>query len=103
MNFFDRINRLDRIISLIRRRATGTPKAFACRLGCSERTLYNELEILRQYGAEIEYCTERKSFQFAEEISLCFYPVRQNGDKVSGGKAHFFWPVQDFCRIRSHL
>ena len=75
MNFSDRINRLDRIISLIHRKATGTPKSFAQRLGCSERTLYNELGFLRHYGAEIEYCPDRKSFIQTNTVELQFSPL----------------------------
>lgn len=41
MNFFNRIEKLQRMDAMIRHKATGSPSSFARKLRISERTLYN--------------------------------------------------------------
>ncbi|MCK4991753.1 MAG: HTH domain-containing protein [Bacteroidales bacterium] len=55
---------------LIRFRETGTPEDFACRLGISVRTLYNYLKILKELGADIQYNTYSRSYEYLSEIRL---------------------------------
>lgn len=55
MKIIEQLNQLDRIDSLIRRKATGSPNALAYRLCVSRRTVFNLLEILRAFGAKIDY------------------------------------------------
>ena len=69
-----RLERLDRIVALISRKSTGCPAELASRLGISKRTLYNDLEILKGYGAIIEFSIDRNSFLFKEKVLLSFNP-----------------------------
>ncbi|MDR3339491.1 MAG: hypothetical protein LBT25_05255 [Candidatus Symbiothrix sp.] len=62
MNFFDRIERVQRIHKLIRNESTGAPKEFAEKLHLRERQLYNLLEELKCYGADIRYNVEHSSY-----------------------------------------
>ena len=64
MSLIAQLQRLDRLDGLIRRKATGSSDQLAARLGCSRRTVYNLLETLRELGAEIHYCTERRSYHY---------------------------------------
>ena len=70
-----RLERLDRIVLLIKRKATGSPQEFADKLSISKRTLYNELEVLKVYGARFAFCPERNSYHFISTVNLCFCPV----------------------------
>ena len=62
MKLFEQIRRLERLNHMIRRKATGTPKQLAERLGVSERTVYNLIDTLRQLGARIYYDNLRESY-----------------------------------------
>lgn len=99
----DRIQRLDRIFAFIKRKGTGAPGDFAKRLGISERTLYNDLDILKQFGADISYCAEHNSLVLHNKVELQFSPVVKNEKNISGGKSIFFRPLQNFCREGVHL
>ncbi len=63
--FICQLYTLDRLDDLIRRRATGSPKQLACRLGVSKRTVYNFLDTLRDFGADVRYCPSRNSYYYA--------------------------------------
>ena len=60
-NYFERLRQMDR---LIRRKATGSPKQFAQKLGISERTLYEYLSLMKIEGAQIEYSAEKQSYYY---------------------------------------
>lgn len=47
MKFITQLERFERILSLVRRKATGTPEEFANRLGISESTLYEHIKLLK--------------------------------------------------------
>jgi len=55
MKFIQQLVRYERILILINRQATVTPKEFAKRLGMSQSTLYEYLNVLKQRGADIKY------------------------------------------------
>ncbi|MCW3073502.1 MAG: hypothetical protein JWP69_571 [Flaviaesturariibacter sp.] len=57
-------NRLERLDYLIRVKGTGAPKALADKIGVSERTLYDYIEILKSLGASISYCRCRESYYY---------------------------------------
>ncbi len=60
------VYRLQRMDNLIARRATGTPEAFAHRLGLCRSELMNCLNELRQLGADIHYCRTRQSYYYLD-------------------------------------
>lgn len=60
------VHRLQRMDNLIARRATGSPEAFAQRMGLCRSELMNCLNELRQLGAEIAYCRNRQSYYYPE-------------------------------------
>lgn len=43
---------------------TGTPGAFADRLGISRSSVYNLIEEIKSYGIEIEYSRTRQTFKY---------------------------------------
>lgn len=61
--------RTQRILELIEKERTGSPKELACKLDVTERTVYNIMESLKYtFGKEICYCRSRGSYVFKEKI-----------------------------------
>jgi predicted DNA-binding transcriptional regulator YafY len=71
------VERLNRINRLIRIKATGPPKEFAGRLGISERTLYETLELMKSLGAPIKYSRFRESYHYEEDGEFCIRFLRK--------------------------
>ncbi len=68
LHFFTRLELADFLIS---RRSTGRPSKLAKRLGISERTLYDFLEMMKDLGAPICYCKQSESYYYKEKG--CFH------------------------------
>lgn len=75
----DALNRMQRIDHLIRIKGTGTPAQLAYRLGMSKRSVFDYLNLMKEFGAPIKFCTSRKSYYYDEEgtfsISFSFKRV----------------------------
>ncbi len=95
MTQIEKIYLLDRLHHLIRRKGTGNPKSLADRLDVSERTVYNLIDILRGLGIEINYCKDKESYCYEEEVVFNFLPV-VNEEKVKGGRNYCLCLVNDF-------
>ncbi len=82
---------------LIRRKATGTPKEFAHRLGLGKSVLMEDLKELKELGAQITYCRDRQSYYYEQEFVLKIGTL-DNGEqhKLRGGQNYF----EDFHPIR---
>jgi hypothetical protein len=82
------VYRLQRIDDLIARRATGTPEAFAQRLGLCRSELMNCLSEMRQLGANIGYCRKRQSYYYPEgkRLFVGFVPPDQMGQSATAKK-----------------
>jgi len=72
MNLIERLQLLERCDGLIRRKATGKPKAFAKRLGVSKSTLYETLNLMRAMGGPIAYCNSRGCYFYTYETVFHF-------------------------------
>lgn len=72
--------RIERINYLIEIRGTGTPSQLAHRLGISERSLYEYLNLMKEFGAPIKFCTYRQSYYYDEEgsFTVSFSPKKQS-------------------------
>ncbi|MFT3823007.1 MAG: HTH domain-containing protein [Chitinophagaceae bacterium] len=77
--------RLQRIDHLIRIKNTGTPAQLAKRLGVSERTVYEYLNLMKDFGAPIKFNNYRQSYYYDQDgcFSVSFSPSQQvkNGTK----------------------
>jgi predicted DNA-binding transcriptional regulator YafY len=58
---------MQRIDYLIRIKGTGTPSQLAYRLGMSKRSLFDYLNLMKEFGAPIKFCSSRKSYYYDEE------------------------------------
>jgi predicted DNA-binding transcriptional regulator YafY len=59
--------RLTRIDHLIRIKGTGTPAQLADKIGISERSTYEYLRLMKDFGAPVSYSRQRKSYYYKEE------------------------------------
>ncbi|HXD76367.1 MAG TPA: hypothetical protein VN616_01095 [Puia sp.] len=60
-------NRLDRIDQLIRIKGTGTPAQLAGKLGLSERSTYEYIRLMKDFGAPVVYSRDRQSYYYLHE------------------------------------
>jgi predicted DNA-binding transcriptional regulator YafY len=61
------LNKLVRLDFLIRIKGTGTPKQLAMKLDVSERTLYEYIGIMKDFGAPIKYSKLRRSYYYHDD------------------------------------
>jgi predicted DNA-binding transcriptional regulator YafY len=59
--------RLTRIDHLIRIKGTGTPSQLAGKIGISERSTYEYLRLMKDFGAPVSYSRQRKSYYYKED------------------------------------
>lgn len=91
MSLLTRIQKINRVHDLIKRKSTGTPKQFAQKLTISTSTLYQLIVDLKELGAPIRYCRHRESYEYGYEVKFHFGFVHINGmnvdelQKLSGG------------------
>ena len=76
MKIQERLRLLDRMFTLIKRGGTGTPEAFARRLGISLRTLHVYLDVIKSYEVEVTYDKERESYRCPNYATLNFDPLK---------------------------
>ena len=62
MKFFEYREQLERIETLAKKNATGTPKELADRINVSERTIFRIIQNMKDFGIPIEYCRKTNSY-----------------------------------------
>ena len=70
MNLTDYIMRLQAMDKLIQLKATGNASEFAQKVALSRSTIYKYLEILKDLGAPIDYCTKRRTYYYQKPVKL---------------------------------
>lgn len=58
---------MTRIDHLIRIKGTGTPSELAGKIGISERSTYEYIRLMKEFGAPVLYSRQRKSYYYREE------------------------------------
>ena len=61
---FDKLKTLMYLHELISKKATGSPKQLAQKLGVCERTAYNYIEYFRSKGAPVIYCFATENYYY---------------------------------------
>jgi biotin operon repressor len=79
MRFVQQLHVLDRLDQLIRLKSTGNYQTLANRLGISARNVYNLIDVLKELGAQVAYCKERKSFYYLNEVNFSFSGILNQG------------------------
>ena len=82
MTLTDRHNRIECLDQLIRQRRTGSARKIAEHLGIHERTVFEELDLMRAMGADIRWCPLRRSYYYASTGRFRFgwIPERVKGE-----------------------
>ena len=62
MTFYEYREQLERIETLAKKNATGTPKELANRINVSERTIFRLIQSMKDFGTPIEYCRKTNSY-----------------------------------------
>lgn len=74
MSIANQIKLLQRMNSMIRMKATGSPEEFAQRVGVSKATLYRHVDTLKELGADIHYNPHRGSFEHLSDAPKIIDP-----------------------------
>lgn len=85
MKFFEQLERLEQMHQLIKLHATGTPKEFAQKMGVSERTLYELLNIAKELGACIEFNRYCRSYVYKQPMRLQIGFTALEATQIKGG------------------
>ncbi|WP_319479144.1 hypothetical protein [uncultured Draconibacterium sp.] len=93
MKALEQLERLQRINDLIKAEKTGTPDEFANSLHISRRQLYEYINFIKDYGVEVSYSKQRKTFYLSNghEINVnCGIKVvsKQVAQTINGGFFH---------------
>jgi hypothetical protein len=72
MTLPDRLNRIECLDQLIRQRRTGFARKLAEHPGIHERTVFEELDLMRSMGAEIKWRSQRRSYYYANSGQFRF-------------------------------
>ena len=66
------LSRLEYLDDLINRKATGPPSELATKLQVSQRWVYEQIKILKDRGAPIQYDRKRRSYYYAKQGGFNF-------------------------------
>ena len=101
MTFLEKIQVIERVDGLIKRKATGTAKELAQRLGVSRSTVFEIINCMKAMGAEIEYNDIKQSYYYTTEkdLAIGFIP----SDQINGGKNFIFLPESDFFGLTTPI
>ena len=97
-DYFERIERID---GFIRRKATGTAKELAHKLGISKRMIYIYIETMKELGAPIEYNNTDQTYYYTEKgkIHLGFKLTElTKEEQINIGGAFFYQKKTSFLR-----
>jgi predicted DNA-binding transcriptional regulator YafY len=70
VNTLDRVARMREIYRRIQQESTGMPETFAQKYCISRSQLYNILDELKDYGADIRYSRKRQTFYCNNEFNI---------------------------------
>lgn len=89
MTFFQKLERYERMLCLMKRRATGSPSEFAKRMDISESTLYDNLNDLKCRGADVQFSEAYQSYVLLNDFDIVFGCSNLELNKIKGGKTIF--------------
>ena len=74
------LQKLKRMDQFIQKKATGTPKQLASKLGISERTVFEYMCILKSFNAPVRYNRTLGSYYYEESGSFIIDFIKDNPD-----------------------
>ena len=101
MTFFEHFEALERLHSLIKRKATGTPEHLAELFKVSVSTIKNLLRDLKDKNLPVCYCRERETYYYEYDVDVIFFKIvsKEEQNKITGGINifNYFLPRQNTC------
>jgi hypothetical protein len=93
MNLIQKLELIERVDALIRRKATGCPTELSNKLTISKRNVFNIINTMKDLGAPIRFCKHMNSYYYEEKVTFSFgFNVRE--ESIYGGlrtlKPYFF-------------
>ena len=88
MTFLEKIELLERLDGLIKRKATGTPTQLAKRVNLSKRTLHDVLGVMESMGAPIQYDLSRRTYFYKYNVNFTIGFISDSHvdtSQISGG------------------
>jgi len=86
MTLLEKLQQINRLHELIKRKATGTPKELACRLSISERAVYDRIDMMKSMNAPIYYCRSNKSYCYEYPVDCSFgFQSPDSENRIFGG------------------
>lgn len=88
----EKLELIERVHHLIRRRATGSPQEFADKLNISKASLHRHLVIIKILGAPIIYNLKSQTYEYSHDVvfNFGFKPLRELSEnekkELKGGK-----------------
>ena len=70
MNLSKYFERFQRLHSMIRKKATGSPVELAGKLNLSERAVFEYIHAMREMGAPIIFCKIRRTYYYEREVKF---------------------------------
>ena len=90
MTLIKKLKQIERLDQLIRMKATGSPDKLANRFEVSERNIYRLINAMKSMGAPIEYCHQRCTYYYDEDVSFKFGFFGNDSRDVVGGYSDFY-------------
>ncbi|MEO0403669.1 MAG: HTH domain-containing protein [Bacteroidota bacterium] len=87
MKLIHTLKRIERIDQLIRLKATGRPGDLAKRLNISVRSVYQTIDMMKEMGAEIYYCSQKRSYCYEGDMKFIYgFKSRQVKQAMGHGR-----------------
>jgi len=94
MTLIEKIEQIERLDCLIRRKATGSPRELASKFNTSERNIYRLIDEMKSIGCPVAYCRTAQTYKYLSNIDMKISLEIRNKDQlaIQGGKcfSYFF-------------
>ncbi|MCX8490446.1 MAG: hypothetical protein ORN54_05205 [Cyclobacteriaceae bacterium] len=102
MSLLKSVERLQRLDYFIRKEATGSSKEFAEKLGICRSMLMENLNEMKELGAQLNYCPRRRSYVYLNEFTLIIGRDIKNKARGGLGRAIINFYKNIFCPVQWH-
>ena len=91
MNLIEKLELIQRVDALIRRKSTGSPTQLSYKLEISKRNIFNIINTMKEMGAPIRFCKQLDSYCYEEKVTFSFGFNAQE-ESIYGGKTTIALP-----------
>lgn len=99
MKLLDKIQQIERLDELIRRKSTGSPQELANKLNISKRAVFRLMELMKNLDAQIYFCRERNSYCYKKDVKFEFGFIENKNNLVGGNFPQNLREIKYFQRL----